>query len=44
MLPVVVVAEQLRGRAEAILKAEPSRLASAQELFRKTQKLLNKFQ
>jgi predicted nucleic acid-binding protein len=44
MLPVVVVAEQLRGRTEAILKSEPSRLASAQEIFRKTQKLLNKFQ
>lgn len=27
VLPIVVVAEQLRGRADAILKAEPAQLA-----------------
>ncbi len=30
VLPIVVVAEQLRGRADAILKAEPAQLARAQ--------------
>lgn len=44
MLPVIVVAEQLRGRSEAILKAEAAQLARAQELFKQTQALLNKFQ
>ena len=43
MLPVVVAAEQLRGRANALLSAEPSRLARAQELFRQTQALLSRF-
>ena len=43
MLPVVVAAEQLRGRANALLSAEPSRLAHAQELFRQTQALLSRF-
>ena len=42
-LPVVVVAEQLRGRSEAVLKAESAQLARAQELFKQTQTLLNKF-
>lgn len=44
LLPVVVVAEQLRGRAEASLKSEPAQLARAQELFKQTQGLLSKFQ
>jgi predicted nucleic acid-binding protein len=44
LLPVVVVAEQLRGRVDAILKAEPSHLSRAQQLFKQTQELLNKFQ
>lgn len=44
LLPVIVVAEQLRGRSEAILKAEPTQLARAQELFRQTQTLVSKFQ
>ncbi len=44
LVPVVVAAEQFRGRAEAILKAEPVRLARAQELFRQTHELVNKFQ
>jgi predicted nucleic acid-binding protein len=43
MFPVVVVAEQLRGRAHALLTAEPSRLAHAQEIFRQTQALLSRF-
>ncbi len=44
MLPVIVVAEQLRGRSDALLKADASQLARAQELFRQTQALLNQFQ
>jgi predicted nucleic acid-binding protein len=42
-LPVIVVAEQLRGRAEAILKAQPAQLARAQQVFQQTQVLLNRF-
>ena len=42
-LPIVVVAEQLRGRAEAILKAEPAQLARVQHVFRQTQQLLGRF-
>lgn len=42
-LPVIVVAEQLRGRAEAMLKAEPAQLVRAQELLRQTQAVLSKF-
>lgn len=44
LLPVVVVAEQLRGRSEAILKAEPAQVIRTQELFRETQTLLSKFE
>ena len=44
LLPVIVAAEQLRGRSDAILKAEPIHLARTQELFRQTQDLLNRFQ
>lgn len=44
LLPVIVVAEQLRGRSEAMLKAEPAQLARTQELFRQTQTLVSKFQ
>ena len=36
LLPVIVAAEQLRGRSEAVLKAEPAQLARTQELFRQT--------
>jgi predicted nucleic acid-binding protein len=43
-LPVVVAAEQLRGRADAILKAEPTQLARTQHLFIQTQALLSRFQ
>ena len=42
-LPVIVVAEQLRGRTEAILKAQPTQLARAQQLFQQTQALLSRF-
>ena len=42
-LPIVVVAEQLRGRTEAILKAQPAQLARAQHVFQQTQALLNRF-
>ena len=42
-LPVIVVAEQLRGRAEAILKAQPAQLARAQLVFQQTQAMLNRF-
>lgn len=44
VLPVIVVAEQLRGRSDAVLKADSSHLERAQELFRQTQALLNQFQ
>ncbi len=44
MLPVVVAAEQLRGRTDAILKSEPTQLARAQEMFRQTRVLLDSFQ
>ena len=43
VLPIVVVAEQLRGRADAILKAEPAQLARAQDLWQQTQALLRRF-
>lgn len=44
LLSVIVVAEQIRGRADAILKAEPSQLPHLQELFRQTQDRLSRFQ
>lgn len=44
MLPVVVAAEQFRGRMDAILKAQPAQLPRAQQLFQQTQEVLNKFQ
>jgi len=43
VLPIVVVAEQRRGRADAILKAEPAQLARAQDLWQQTQALLRRF-
>ena len=42
-LPLIVVAEQLRGRTDAILKAQPAQLARAQHVFQQTQALLNRF-
>lgn len=44
MLPVVVVAEQFRGRMDSILKAQPAQLPRAQRLFQQTQEVMNKFQ
>lgn len=44
MLPVVVAAEQFRGRMDAILKAQPAQLSRAQQLFQQIQEILNKFQ
>ncbi|MGH9767409.1 MAG: type II toxin-antitoxin system VapC family toxin [Blastocatellia bacterium] len=44
MLPVVVVAEQFRGRMDAILKAQPAQLPRAQQFFQQTQGVMNKFQ
>src|SRR5262249_46591790 len=44
MLPVVVAAEQFRGRMDGILKAQPAQLPRAQQLFQQTQKVLNKFE
>src|SRR5262249_1047809 len=43
-LPVVVAAEQFRGRMDGILKAQPAQLPRAQQLFQQTQKVLNKFE
>jgi len=44
MLPVVVAAEQFRGRMDAILKAQPAQLPRAQQFFQQTQEVLSKFQ
>lgn len=44
LLPVVVVAEQFRGRMDALVKAEPSSLFRAQQQFQQTQQMLSKFQ
>lgn len=44
MIPVVVAAEQLRGRTDAILKAEPDNLKRLQALLRKTQQVLSRFE
>lgn len=44
LLPVVVAAEQFRGRMDALLKAQPAQLPRAQQLFQQTQAVLNKFE
>jgi predicted nucleic acid-binding protein len=44
LLPVVVAAEQLRGRMDGILKAQPAQLPRAQQLFQQTREVLNKFE
>jgi predicted nucleic acid-binding protein len=44
LLPVVVAAEQFRGRMDGILKAQPAQLPRAQQLFQQTQQVLSKFQ
>jgi len=44
MVSVVVVAEVLRGRSEALLKAEPAQLARAQEYLKYSQNELAGFE
>ena len=44
LLPVIVVAEQFRGRMDALVKAEPAYLFRAQQHFQRTQQVLSKFQ
>lgn len=43
LLPVVVAAEQFRGRMDALLKAQPTQLPRAQHFFQQTQVVLSKF-
>ncbi len=43
-LPVIVVAEQFKGRMDALLKAPPPQLSRAQQLFQQTQAVLSKFE
>lgn len=42
-LPVIVVAEQLKGRTDTLLKAQPAQLTRAQHLFQQTQALVSRF-
>lgn len=44
LIPVIVYAEQLRGRIEGLLKAEPARLLLAQQHLKSTQELLRGFE
>ena len=44
LIPVIVYAEQLRGRIEGLLKAEPAKLLLAQQHLRSTQELLSGFE
>ena len=44
LIPVIVYAEQLRGRIESLLKAEPARLLIAQQHLKSTQELLSGFE
>lgn len=43
LIPIIVYAEQLRGRIEGLLKAEPQKLLLAQQHLEATQKLLSDF-
>ncbi len=43
LIPIIVYAEQLRGRIAGLLKAEPSKLLIAQQHLQATQRLLNDF-
>lgn len=43
-LPVLVAAEQFKGRMDALLKAPPLQLSRAQQLFQQTQAVLSKFE
>lgn len=42
-LPLIVVIEQIRGRHDAILKAEPHHLLKEQERLRHAEKILSEF-
>lgn len=44
LVPVIVYAEQLRGRIEGLLNAEPQRLLLAQQHLKATQQLLADFE
>ncbi len=44
LIPVIVYAEQLRGRIEGLLNAEPQRLLLAQQHLKATQELLSDFE
>ena len=43
-VPIIVYAEQLRGRIEELLKAEPQKLLLAQEHLQVTQERLKRFE
>jgi predicted nucleic acid-binding protein len=43
LIPIVVYAEQLRGRMEGLFKAEPQRLLLAQQHLKETQEMLSGF-
>ncbi len=43
LIPVIVYAEQLRGRIEGLLHAEPTKLLLAQQYLRSTQELISDF-
>jgi predicted nucleic acid-binding protein len=43
LIPLVVYAEQLRGRIEGLLKAEPHKLLLAQQRLKATQDILSEF-
>ena len=44
LIPVVVAAEQFRGRIDGLLKAPPTQLERAQQSFRQTQDVLRRFE
>ena len=44
LIPVVVAAEQFRGRMDGLLKAQPPQLPRAQQFFRQTQDVVRKFE
>ncbi|MGH9847777.1 MAG: type II toxin-antitoxin system VapC family toxin, partial [Blastocatellia bacterium] len=43
LIPIVVYAEQLKGRIEGLLKAEPQRLLLAQQHLKESQEMLSGF-
>jgi predicted nucleic acid-binding protein len=43
LIPIVVYAEQLKGRIDGLLKAEPRKLIPAQERLKNTRQLLKGF-